>query len=70
MIVERTENEVLVRLSSRITDEDIEDLFDYMQAKEIVAKSRINEDEAKDLLRDIEESISIQYKNHKKDRGL
>ena len=45
MIVERTENEVIVRLSPAVKVEDLQDFLNYARYKELTANVQVEQDE-------------------------
>ena len=40
MVIERKNNEVIIRISSSVVSDDIEQLVDYLRYKEIAKKSK------------------------------
>jgi len=49
MIIERTNNEVIIRLPGDIDIEDLQDLTDWLRYKEIARKAKVTQKDA-DLL--------------------
>jgi mannitol-specific phosphotransferase system IIBC component len=45
MVVERTENEIIVRLSPSVKIEDLQDFLDYARYKELTANVQVEQDE-------------------------
>lgn len=45
MVVERTENEVIVRLSPTVKVEDLQDFLDYARYKELTANIQVEQGE-------------------------
>jgi|JI102314DRNA_FD_contig_41_4857654_length_1256_multi_3_in_0_out_0_3 hypothetical protein len=50
MIIERTKNEVIIRLSSKINVKDLQDLSDYLKYKELTNKSRVTQKQVDKLV--------------------
>ncbi len=57
MIVERTNNEILVRLSPQTNTSDLQDLLDYLEYKELVSKSKANQNDIDELVKEINRSM-------------
>jgi hypothetical protein len=53
MLVERIDNEVIIRLSGSIDTTDLEEMVDYLRFKEITSKSKANQDEVDLLVKEI-----------------
>jgi hypothetical protein len=53
MIIERTKNEVIIRLSSKISVTDLQDLSDYLKYKELSKKSRATQRQVDKLVSDV-----------------
>ncbi len=57
MIVERTDNEILVRISPLTNTSDLQDLLDYLEYKELVSKSKASQNDIDELVRDVNYSM-------------
>jgi hypothetical protein len=53
MIIERTKNEVIIRLSSTIDTSDLEEMVDFIRFKEITSKSKATQDQVDSLVKEI-----------------
>jgi len=53
MLVERIDNEVIIRLSGSIDTTDLEEMVDYLRFKEITSKSKATQDEVDLLVKEI-----------------
>ncbi|MCD4789489.1 MAG: hypothetical protein K8R37_05765 [Bacteroidales bacterium] len=63
MIVERTNNEVIIRLPGSIDTIDLEDMVDYIRFKEIISKSKATQDEIDSLVKGIKKG---RWENNRK----
>ena len=64
MIVERTNNEVIIRLPGSIDTIDLEDMVDYIRFKEIISKSKATQDEIDSLVKGIKKG---RWENNRND---
>ena len=53
MIIERTKNEVIIRLSSKISVKDLQDLSNYLKYKELTNKSRVTQKQVDKLVSNV-----------------
>jgi hypothetical protein len=53
MIVERTKNEVIIRLPSTVDTSDLEEMVDFIRFKEITSNSKASKEQAEVLLKEI-----------------
>jgi hypothetical protein len=53
MIVERTKNEVIIRLPSTVDTSDLEEMVDFIRFKEITSKSKASKEKVEILLKEI-----------------
>jgi hypothetical protein len=53
MIIERTKNEVIIRLPSNIDTSDLEEMVDYIRFKEITSKSKATQEQVDSLVKEI-----------------
>lgn len=67
MLVERTENEILIRISPDIDINDIQDIIDLLKYKELVSKSKATQKDVDELSKEVNRSISERVR---KERGL
>ncbi|MBL7105348.1 MAG: hypothetical protein ISS18_13550 [Bacteroidales bacterium] len=63
MIVERTNNEVIIRLPGSIDTIDLEDMVDYIKFKEITSKSKATQNEVDSLVKEIKKG---RWENNRK----
>lgn len=57
MIVERTKNEILVRLSPETNTSDLQDMLDFLEYKELVSKSKAKQSDIDELARQVNRSM-------------
>lgn len=57
MIVERTKNEILVRLSPKTNTSDLQDMLDFLEYKELVSKSKAKQSDIDELARQVNRSM-------------
>ena len=53
MIVERLDNEILVRFSAGMKTSKIQSILDYLRYEELTSKITISENEVSELLKDV-----------------
>ena len=53
MIIERTNNEVIIRLPGTIDTSDLEEMVDYIRFREITSKSKATQEQVDSLVRKI-----------------
>ena len=53
MIIERTQNEVIIRLPASMNTDDLQEMVDFIRFKEITTKSNITEDEVDALIKEV-----------------
>jgi len=53
MIVERTKNEVIIRIPSSVDTSDLEEMVDFIRFKEITSKSKATKEQVDSLLKEI-----------------
>jgi hypothetical protein len=53
MIIERTKNEILVRLSPLTNTSDLQDLLNYLEYKELVSKSKTSQSDIDELAKQV-----------------
>lgn len=56
MVVERTENEIIVRLSPTVKVEDLQDFLNYARYKELTANIQVEQNEVDQLAAEINKS--------------
>lgn len=56
MIIERTENEVIIRLPANINIEGLQQMVDYLTYKEATSKSVATQEEIDDLVKEVKGS--------------
>jgi hypothetical protein len=57
MIVERTNKEILVRLSPLTNTSDLQDMLDYLEYKELVSKSKAKQSDIDELAKQVNRSM-------------
>ena len=57
MIVERRNNEILVRLSPQTNTSDLQDMLDYLEYKELVSKSKAKQSDIDALTKQVNRSM-------------
>ncbi len=67
MKVERSNNEILVRLSSNIDLAELQDMLDYLKYRELTANSTAIQKDADELANEVN---SVIWNNMKKQRKL
>lgn len=63
MIVERVDNEVIIRLPGSINTTDLEEMVDYIRFKEITSKSKATQNEVDSLVKEIKKG---RWENNRK----
>lgn len=53
MLIERTNNEVIIRLPSYVNTEGLQQLIDYLTYKELASKSKAKQSEVDKLSKDV-----------------
>lgn len=53
MIIQRTENEIIFKLSGSINVDDLQDIADWLEFKEIANKSKATQKEVDDLVKTV-----------------
>ncbi|RLD81410.1 MAG: hypothetical protein DRJ10_06240 [Bacteroidetes bacterium] len=67
MILERTKNEILVRLPSNIDLSELQDMIDYLKYKELTSNSKAKQKDADKLA---EDTNALMWGEIKKQRNL
>jgi len=62
MIIERTNNEILVRLPAYIDLTELQDMIDYLEYKEVTAKSAATQKEVDELSEAVNQNIWEKFK--------
>ncbi|MDD4192443.1 MAG: hypothetical protein PHI28_14010 [Mangrovibacterium sp.] len=57
MIVERKNNEILVRLSPQTNTSNLQDMLDYLEYKELVSKSKAKQKDIDELAKQVNRSM-------------
>jgi hypothetical protein len=63
MTIERTAEEIIIRISSSINVDDIQQLIDYLTYKQIVSKSPATQKEADALVANVKKGRWAQRRN-------
>jgi len=66
MIVERTNKEILVRLSPQTNTSDLQDMLDYLEYKELVSKSKAKQSDIDDLAKEVNRSMMEKVRKTRK----
>lgn len=67
MILERTKDEILVRLPAYVDLSELQNMLDFLQYKEVTAKSEAKQSDVDKLTKDVNKSIWTKVKTR---RGL
>ena len=67
MIVERQDNEILVRFSSRTNTSRIQTILDYLRYEELTAKSTATDKDVNELLKEVKKG---RWNRTKEELGL
>lgn len=66
MIVERTNNEILVRLPSNVDISELQDMLDYLKYRELTANSKAKQDDVDKLAKEVNSSMWDKIKKQRK----
>jgi len=66
MIVERINNEILVRLSAQTNISDLQDMLDYLEYKELVSKSKAKQSDIDDLAKQVNHAMMEKVRKTRK----
>lgn len=64
MILERKENEILIRLPSSIDISELQDMLDYLNYKELSSESKANQDNIETIVKEVNLSMWKKAKNN------
>ncbi|MGV8096738.1 MAG: hypothetical protein AB2L24_33195 [Mangrovibacterium sp.] len=53
MIIERTNNEVIIRLPGTMDTSDLEEMVDYIRFREITSKSKASQEQIDSLVKEV-----------------
>ena len=67
MILERTKDEIVIRLSSAINLTELQNMLDYLRYKELTSKSKATQEDADSLADSVNKAM---WKKVKADRKL
>ena len=67
MTIERTEDEIIIRIPANIDIDDIQDMVDLIKYREIVSKSKATQQQIDELSKDINRSI---WRKIKEERNI
>jgi hypothetical protein len=67
MIVERSKDEILVRLPSNIDLSELQDMLDYLKYRELTADSKAKQEDVEKLAKEVNSKM---WDNIKKQRNL
>jgi hypothetical protein len=62
MIVERTKNEILVRLPAYVDLTELQNMLDFLQYKELTAQSKAKQSDVDELSKEVNKSIWAKVK--------
>ncbi len=65
MLIERTDEEVIVRLAADTDLSELQSMMDYLKYKEISSKSKATQEDADKLAAEAKKSIWARYKSEK-----
>lgn len=65
MIVERTADEIIIKIPSNVDIEGLQDIIDYLEYKEVTAKSKAKQKDVDDLVSEIKKGWSDRYKKRR-----
>ncbi|MBI9038378.1 MAG: hypothetical protein JEY97_09620 [Bacteroidales bacterium] len=65
MILERTNNEILVRLPAYVDLSELQNMLDYLRYKELTARSKATESDVEKLSKTVNKSIWAKIKTHR-----
>ena len=65
MILERTKDEILVRLPSYVDLTELQNMLEYLQYKELTAKSKAKQSDVDELSKTVNKSIWTKIKAHR-----
>lgn len=63
MILERTSKEILVRLPAYVDLTELQDMLDYLEYKEVTAKSKAKQKDVEELSKSVNKSIWTKFRN-------
>lgn len=66
MIVERTKNEILVRLPANVDLTDLQNMLDYLDYKEKTANSKVTQADVDELSESVNQSLWNKFKAQRK----
>lgn len=66
MILERTKNEILVRLPANIDLSELQEMIDFLQYKELSSLSKAKQEDADDLANEVNKSIWNKVKTRRR----
>ena len=66
MLLERTNNEILIRLPANIDLRELQNMLDYLRYKELTAKSKAKQSDVDELSKAANKSIWTKIKARKK----
>ncbi len=67
MTIERTEDEIIIRIPANIDIDDIQDMVDLIKNREIVSKSKATQQQIDELSKDVNRSI---WRKIKEERNI
>ncbi len=62
MLVERTNNEVIIRLSPNVDIQDLQNILNFARYKELTAKFKVSQTQVNELISDIKQSWNAKKK--------
>jgi hypothetical protein len=66
MILERTNNEILIRLPSNIDLTELQSMLDYLRYKELTANSKAKQEDANKLSDEVNQSIKAKIEKQRR----
>jgi len=68
MILERTNNEILVRLPAYVDLTELQNMLDYLEYKETTSKAKVKQEDVDELSDSVNKSIWNKFKEQRKIR--
>jgi len=62
MLIERTNNEVIIRLSPNVDIQDLQKILNFARYKELTAKFKVSQTQVNELISDIKQSWNTKKK--------
>jgi hypothetical protein len=63
MIIERTKNEVIIRISANINTDDLQDFVNYVRYKELTSKFKVSQKKVDSLVSEVKKDWMVKNRN-------